>query len=202
MHFYIDNGEVKAHQEIHRLINDIVSGLQKESAQIEARSPKILEQTVPLFFEILTIDKGLSVDRILRESGTKEISSLLEWTVESGGDYENMCISPAQFVDHFQKWARFNQTMTSFYQDEDIILCPASSLPAPVHGFDQLAEHTLSYTATYNLTGWPVAVVRIGTADGMPVGIQIVGKPWQEHKVLAVAKFIEDLSGGFHSPEI
>lgn len=34
---------------------------------------------------------------------------------------------------------------------------------------------------TYNLTGWPAAVMWVGTLpEGLPIGIQIVARPWQE----------------------
>jgi hypothetical protein len=33
--------------------------------------------------------------------------------------------------------------------------------------------------------------------SGLPIGVQIVGHPWQEHVVLAVAKFLESAMGGW-----
>ena len=95
--------------------------------------------------------------------------------------------------------------LTSFFVNYDIILCPISCNPAFLQGFEpeELQKKTLSYTSTYNLTGWPVAIVRTGTSSNqLPLGIQIVGKPWQEHKVLAVAKFLEESFGGFQPPKI
>jgi amidase len=61
----------------------------------------------------------------------------------------------------------------------------------------------LSYTAPFSLTGWPVAVVRVGTSEEeLPIGVQIVGKPFQEHVVLAVARLLEQELGGFVAPDI
>ena len=90
--------------------------------------------------------------------------------------------------------------MNTFFSDYDVILSPVSSIPAQPHEFkDNLKMH--SYTISYNLTGWPVAVVPIGrSSDGLPIGIQIVGKPWREDNVLAVAKFLETKFGGFQPP--
>jgi amidase len=67
----------------------------------------------------------------------------------------------------------------------------------------ELEATMLSYTAIYNSTGCPAGVVRIGTSeDGLPIGIQIVGKPWRESVVLAVAKFVEQEFAGFVAPAI
>jgi len=60
-----------------------------------------------------------------------------------------------------------------------------------------------SYTQTYNLTGWPAGVVRGGsTADGLPIGVQVVARPWREDLVLAVMRCIEQASGGWHIPAL
>ena len=56
---------------------------------------------------------------------------------------------------------------------------------------------------SYNLTGWPVAVVRVGTSsEDLPIGIQIVARPWREDVALAVAKHIEQQFGGWQPPPI
>ena len=54
---------------------------------------------------------------------------------------------------------------------------------------------------SYNLTGWPAAVVRGGTSpEGLPIGVQIVARPWREDIALAVARHIETKLGGFSIP--
>jgi amidase len=46
-------------------------------------------------------------------------------------------------------------------------------------------------------------MVRVGTSEeGLPIGVQIFGKPFQEHVVPAVARFIEQELGGFVATEI
>jgi amidase len=42
------------------------------------------------------------------------------------------------------------------------------------------------------MTGWPAAVVRAGTSSsGLPLGVQVVGRPWREDVVLALIGAIE-----------
>jgi amidase len=46
-------------------------------------------------------------------------------------------------------------------------------------------------------------VVPMGRSkDGLPIGVQIVGQPWQEEMVLAVAALIEQECGGWREPPI
>jgi amidase len=55
-----------------------------------------------------------------------------------------------------------------------------------------------SYSYTMNLLGWPAVVVRVGTtSEGLPIGVQIAGRPWMDHQVLAAAHRMEQLMGGY-----
>lgn len=68
------------------------------------------------------------------------------------------------------------------------------------HGttFDQENQLFFSYTMIYNMTGWPGAVVRAGTsADGLPLGAQLVARPWREDVALAAALEVERALGGW-----
>ncbi|MDT7747584.1 MAG: amidase, partial [Pseudonocardiales bacterium] len=43
--------------------------------------------------------------------------------------------------------------------------------------------------------GLPAAVVPVGrSAEGLPIGVQVVGRPFHDHEVLAVAALLEQLS--------
>ena len=72
-----------------------------------------------------------------------------------------------------------------------------------IHGstYDQL--ESFSYTMTWNLSGWPAAVVRAGwMPGGLPIGVQVVARPWREDVALAAAEAIESTLGGFQPPPV
>lgn len=53
----------------------------------------------------------------------------------------------------------------------------------------------------FNLSGHPAVVIPIGqTKDGLPIGMQIVGKRWKEMELLAIAQEIDTVIGGFRLP--
>jgi amidase len=55
----------------------------------------------------------------------------------------------------------------------------------------------------HNLLGWPGVSVRAGSsADGLPVGVQVVAAPWREDIALALASKIEALMGGYQQPPL
>jgi amidase len=93
--------------------------------------------------------------------------------------------------------------MLSFLDKYDVILCPVNAYPALPHGdIMSLGRFpSLSYTNTYNLTGWPGVVVRGGTSpEGLPIGVQVVARPWREDVALAVAEHLEAVLGGWQRP--
>ncbi len=90
-----------------------------------------------------------------------------------------------------------------------ILLCPVSAGPAFRHGErswnieGKTVEYLdyFSYSQCFNLLGNPAAVVPMGiTSEGLPIGVQIVGRPWEEERVLAVAARIEQAGGWIEPP--
>lgn len=56
----------------------------------------------------------------------------------------------------------------------------------------------MSFATPWNLLGFPALVVPFGfTDDGLPVGIQLVGRPWEEETLLAVGEALEAARGVF-----
>jgi Asp-tRNA(Asn)/Glu-tRNA(Gln) amidotransferase A subunit family amidase len=92
-----------------------------------------------------------------------------------------------------------------------ILICPACAVPAFRHGEREWTVQGLkveylkamSYSQWFNLLGNPAAVVPVGSSpEGLPIGVQIVGRPWEDEAVLAVAAKIEEACGGFRRPPI
>ncbi len=101
---------------------------------------------------------------------------------------------------HLFEWDRFRRALIGFIADYDVILTPVAELPARPHGAD---EGRIPYTLPYSLTGWPCVVVRGGTSpEGMPIGVQVVGRPWHDHVALAVAGTLEQALGGWQPPQL
>ena len=99
----------------------------------------------------------------------------------------------------------------------DVIVCPAFSLPALRHGASKDLVTAGAYAILYNVLGYPTGVVPVtrvrageetlrkrsldrleGVAQatergsaGLPVGVQVVARPWQEHSAFAAMRAIE-----------
>lgn len=102
----------------------------------------------------------------------------------------------------------------------DVLLCPAVSLPAWTHGVARELVTAGAYANLYNVLGYPTGVVpltrvRAGeeverqssrdiveetarkieqNSAGLPIGVQIVARPWREHVALAAMSAIEQVA--------
>ena len=59
----------------------------------------------------------------------------------------------------------------------------------------QVLAALIHFSGPFNLTGFPAVSIPCGfTPSGLPVGVQLVGKPWQEGTILAVAHAYEQVT--------
>jgi amidase len=99
-----------------------------------------------------------------------------------------------------RRWDAFRGEMLGFGERYDLLLSPVFASVAPPHGALAGASgiDPTSFTTPHNLTGWPAATVRCGTsADGLPIGVQLVAHPWREDVALAAALALERAHGGW-----
>jgi amidase len=91
-------------------------------------------------------------------------------------------------------------------QDVPILLSPISSGPAFRHGEGNYRPgtgylDTMRYSQWLNLTGFPGASVPVGASnDGLPIGVQVIGRPFEDELVLAIAEAIEQARGPRQPP--
>ncbi|MGC9522960.1 MAG: amidase [Anaerolineae bacterium] len=101
---------------------------------------------------------------------------------------------------HLFAWDRLRRALIAFMANHDVIVTPAAERPAVPHGED---EGGIPYTLTYSLTGYPCVVVRCGTSpEGLPIGVQVVARPWRDDVALAVAQHLERTFGGWQPPPL
>ncbi len=104
----------------------------------------------------------------------------------------------------------------------ELILCPANALPAITHGSGSGPVATLGgYALLYNFLGYPAGVlpwtrvrqdeeterpansrdwvekaarkIELGSA-GLPIGVQVVARPWRDHVALGVMRALETVA--------
>jgi amidase len=190
--WYATAGEPDPTPEIQNAVKNAVSILKSAGARVSETQPPHLNDITRLRTRMTQADAGATVRRMLERYGTRQTS------LRPGGQAR-----PAnEFAEMVEQLDQYRSTMLAFLENFDLIVCPVQ--PFAGLGLQEVNNPgSESYTNPYNMTGWPAAVVRAGTAPpGLPIGVQIAGRPWTEHVVLAAAGHIESKTGGWQKPAL
>ena len=206
--YFEDDGRTPVTEEIRMAIRTAAEALRNTGFKVEQFQPQGLEQSRQLWCKYFVGAGGMLLRSMFkgRESELSPIlREFLEWSsvqpVHTGPSLLDAWIQRdtlrAQFFAQMQKYP--------------ILLCPAAAIPAFQHGernwqIEGKTVHYLdawSYAEFFNLLGNPAAVIPVGCSlDGLPIGVQIVGRPWEEENVLAVAAALESQCGPWRIPPL
>jgi amidase len=195
-----DNGILSPTAAIQNVVRRAAQALTDADIAVEEACPRALERSHALAAALAAADGRAWVQRLLANAGTTEVHP---WLATNISQAQGMSV--VEFTALLEEVDRFRSEMLAFMEHYDVILCPVTAVPALPHGTGQDAfrRGAFSYTQAYNVTGWPGAVVRGGTSpEGLPLGVQIVARPWREDVALAVAQYLEGALGGWRRPPL
>ena len=111
------------------------------------------------------------------------------------------CFSSTDYIRAQRMRTRAIQAYEQLFQKVDVIVTPTTGILAPpiLAKNDDSCEASLTtltdlmrFAFVGNLTGLPALTVPVTpTETGMPVGLQLMGAPWQEHTLLRVGRALE-----------
>ena len=85
--------------------------------------------------------------------------------------------------------------------EDGVLIYPTHPVPAPYHHQSLFRPYNLSYTAVFNLLGFPSTQVPVGfSKDGLPLGVQLIAGKNMDMNSLGLAKEVEKLMGGWKPP--
>ena len=110
----------------------------------------------------------------------------------------------ADYADARRRQTILRRTFSSWFVEHggelDAVVLPTTPIVAPrIAGLDAVATAGVltRLTAPFNFTGLPALSVPCGvTTEGLPIGLQIVGAPWAERRVLRVGRAYERAAEG------
>ncbi|HEX3724271.1 MAG TPA: amidase [Nitrolancea sp.] len=116
----------------------------------------------------------------------ENLSEEVRRTLEKGRD-----VSAGKVMDALRAEHNLLHQLERRLRGYDLIVSPTLGVHLPEAGvyFSPL----LRFTGLWNHNGWPAISVPAGlsTETGMPIGFQIIGKPWSEALLLGAARVIE-----------
>ncbi len=191
------NGVAPVTPETALAVRSAASALANAGLEVEQRFPKGLDGFFDLFI-LFFVQCGIVFLQPLVDELGDRISPTLRnyWTQATARPRPG-------FSELALGWAKRDSMRLELLEQMrrfPILLSPVSSTPAFHHGereWDVEGRRvayleSFSYCELANVLGLPAAVVPAGTSpDGLPIGVQIIGRPFEEELVLAVAEIIE-----------
>jgi len=204
--YFEDDGRTPVTPETRLAVRSAAESLRVAGFDVEPFRPSGLEEARQLWWQFFGVAGGMLLGSMFagREA---EMSPLLKRHLDQ------VAASPTHTGESLlQAWVRRDTLRAEFLRqmrDFPILLCPVAAIPAFRHGerswnVDGKTVEYLdawSYTEWFNLLGNPAAVVPVGSSpEGLPIGVQVVGRPWEEEQVLSVAEVIERTCGAWKPP--
>jgi Asp-tRNA(Asn)/Glu-tRNA(Gln) amidotransferase A subunit family amidase len=206
--YFEDDGRTPVTAETRAAVRTAAEALRGAGFQVGRLQPEGLEAARQLWWKYFVVAGGMILRPMFknRESDLSPIlKQFLEWSAAEPAHTGETLLDA--WIQRDVVRAQFLAQM----QQYPILLCPAAALPAFRHGERtwMIEGKTVkyldawSYTEFFNLLGNPGAVVPVGCSpEGLPIAVQIVGRPWEEEQVLAVAGVLEKECGAWRRPPI
>jgi amidase len=195
--YFTANGIADVDPETAAVARGAAHALSAQGVIVEEKNPPGIERSFDLEMKLIDPDGGDGMRQFLAAIGSNPAHPLLEGWLAKLEPYRT---SVGGFAEYWDSLHQFRACMFAFLRNYDALLSPVSASPALLHGTstENATFRGFSYTMTYNLTGWPAAVVRCGeSAGGLPINVQIAAGPWREDIALAIAGRLEEICGGW-----
>ena len=206
--YFEDDGRTPVTPETRAAVRKAADGLSRAGFSVVPFRPDDLEQARQLWWKWFGIAGGMLLGPQTKGSEA-DLSPIFK-------EYLSWSSAEPPHTGHtlLFSWLQRDELRSKFLAQMEvfpILLCPAAAIPAfrhgerswPIDGKTVKYLDAWSYTEWFNLLGLPATVVPVSKSDeGLPIGVQLVGRPWQEELVLAVAAELECETGGFTPPPI
>jgi len=136
-----------------------------------------------------------------------EAGSFVSWRLKTADSK-----APPTLDEYIAAWMerdRLRDELLDWLLDTPLIIAPVGATPAYAHDTLKVTVDgstfgnfkAFSYVHTFNVFDLPVVTVPVGASkEGLPIGVQIIGRPSDEKRILAAARIVEESVGGWRKP--
>jgi len=201
--------------DVEKIVKKAINKYEKMGANIVEVSLPHTEYAVPCYYIIVSAEASANLARYdgirygLSEKGENLLEGYLKTKQKGFGDEVTRRIMMGTYVlsagyyDAYYLKAQkvrtlIKQDFDDVFKKVDVLMGPVSPTPAFKIGekMDDPVSMYLTdiYTVSVNLAGIPAISIPAGEIGNLPVGLQIMGKQFDDERILQVAKFYEEMS--------
>ncbi|MGB8030254.1 MAG: amidase [Terracidiphilus sp.] len=203
--FFEDDGLVPVTPETRAAVNDAAQALREAGFRVEPFRPRTLEPLRKLWWKFFVQCGAMFYEPEIRNKRAKLSPIFSEFLRIAGAT------GPINATELLNAWAELDllraKTLAEMCE-YSVLLCPVASIPAFRHdertwtisGRSVEYLDAMRFTQWFNTLACPAAVIPVGASpEGLPIGVQIVARPFEDEVVLGVAAVI-DAAFGYRPP--
>jgi Asp-tRNA(Asn)/Glu-tRNA(Gln) amidotransferase A subunit family amidase len=200
--WYTDDTVAPVTEETEKAVEAAARALDEAGLLVEQRRPPGVERGHDLWSQLFS------------RAAVCHLRELYEGHEDQAGEFARVILASGdraapptldEFINAWTTRDRLRAALVRWMSETPLILAPVGATHAFEHGTRKVVVgkqslsvfRAFSYSQTYNVMGLPAACIPAGRSrDGVPVGVQIIGRPFAEASVLAAASIIEGALGG------
>jgi Asp-tRNA(Asn)/Glu-tRNA(Gln) amidotransferase A subunit family amidase len=208
--FFEDDGLVPVTPETRAAVQAATAALRDAGFRVEPFRPRTLELLRKLWWKFFVQCGAMFYEPEIRDRRGQLSPIFVEFLSFS----ESMeAVPPLTATQLLDAWAELDLLRAKTLDEMSkypVLLCPVASIPAFSHGEREwiIEGQAVDYLDAVRQTQWfnvlaaPAAVVPVGRSpEGLPIGVQIVARPFQDETALGIAAVV-DAAFGYRPPPI
>jgi amidase len=205
--YFEDDGLVPVTPETRAAIQDSVRALRESGFRVEPFRPHTLELLRKLWWKFFVRCGAMFYQPAIRGKENQLSPIFREFLSIAAID------GPLDGTELLDAWAELDllrsKTLREM-QSYPVLLCPVASIPAfrhgerswKIEGREVAYLDAVRHTQWFNVLAAPAAVIPVGQSlEGLPIGVQIVARPYEDEVTLAVANVL-DKAFGYKPPPL
>jgi Asp-tRNA(Asn)/Glu-tRNA(Gln) amidotransferase A subunit family amidase len=195
--FFEDDGLIPVTPETRKAVQDAARTLERQGFSVRPFRPRALEEARQLWWKFFVRGGAMLLDPLVHGRHPELSPTFLDFLSIA---HSEPPLSAQELLAAWMDCDHVRRKLLAEMESFPILLCPVCAIPAFRHG-ERLWEvegqqvkylDAMRYTQWFNLLGAPAAVVPVGwSPEGLPIGVQIVGRPFEDERVLGIAAAVE-----------
>ena len=199
--FFEDDGLTPVTNETRQAVRAAARALQQQGFQVHAFRPQGLEQARQLWWKFFVRCGAMLLDPLVQGHEAKLSPVFQDFLAIA---HSELPLTGDELLNAWIECDGVRASLLAQMREFPILLCPVCAMPAFRHGErvwtiegQQVSYlEAMRYTQWFNLLAAPAAVVPVGRSpEGLPIGVQIAGHPYEDEAVLGIAAAVERAFG-------
>jgi Asp-tRNA(Asn)/Glu-tRNA(Gln) amidotransferase A subunit family amidase len=200
--YFEDDGLVPVTAETRQAVQDAVHSLRRHGFHVEPFRPQSLERARRLWYTFFVRCGAMLLEPLGRGRESELSPTFLDFLSIA---HTNPTLTADELLLAWCETDRVRSQLLEEMRDFPVLLSPVCSIPAFRHSERQWTLHdakgapqllayldAMRFTQWFNLLGAPAAVVPVGhSAESLPIGLQLAGRPYADEQVLGIASILE-----------